>query len=107
VASKLRPEEVQSHLEEAADTARQYGRTFYGEAFNARVKQARQAAGFSGDEMARLLQVAPGTYRRYEGRRTNQSPTLLPHHLMDPFCTITKVRVEWLLTGKGKPGRKS
>lgn len=48
--------------------------------FAARTKEAREKAGFSQDEMAKLLRIDQGRYKNYELTRP------LPHFLVPQFC---------------------
>src|SRR5581483_3703613 len=68
--------------------------TRYRRQFFERVRAARVSAGKSPAEMAQLLRVPKDTYHRYETR------TLLPHHLMEIFCKLTRSDLDWLVTGK-------
>ena len=72
----------------------------YEEAFRRRVRNARALYTENPKEMARALGVREDTYYRYESR------TMLPHHLMQRFCEITGVTLEWLVNGP-KPGQPS
>lgn len=71
----------------------------YREAFVARVREAREAAGYSQDEMATLLGIEKDAYRRYEGPRSNQPPTLMPQDLITKFCIACHISERWLLSG--------
>lgn len=74
------------------------------EAFAERVAWAREAAGYTQEETALLLDISQARYSKYEGSRA----TLMPHALIPKFCLITRVSIEWLMTGQGKaPPRPS
>lgn len=73
--------------------AKQITATEYKDAFFERTKKAREDAGFSQPDMAKILQIKQGQYKQYEVR------TLLPHRYIEIFCTATKVSVQWLFTG--------
>lgn len=63
----------------------------------ARLKEARQLAGFSEPEMAELLEpaVRDRTIRNYEAGR-------VPTKYLRQWAELTGVSFEWLLTGKGE-----
>lgn len=61
--------------------------------FTIRVRAARVASGRSPAEVAQYLGVPTDTYLRWETR------ALLPHHLLAPFCEITRFDLYMLLTG--------
>lgn len=63
--------------------------------FLARTREARGAR--TQDEVARGLQISVNRYSKYESR------TMLPLHLLEPFCIVTQQDVYWLLTGKKRP----
>lgn len=66
-------------------------------AFIGRTKAAREASGYTQQEMGELLDGLPQDhYKQFEGR----SP--LPHHLIPRFSLLCRVNMLWLLTGKGK-----
>lgn len=67
------------------------------ERFVLRVKQRREAAGFTQIEMAAKLDTVKSTYAAYEVRN------YLPHELILPFCQLTETNVMWLLSGEGSP----
>jgi transcriptional regulator with XRE-family HTH domain len=69
------------------------------EGLSARVKLAREAAGFTQEEMALILGVTQTRLSKWEGARKSQ----IPHELMQRFCLATRVSIEWLITGEG-PG---
>ena len=72
----------------------------YREDFASRVKWARENAGYMQTEIAELLGISQPTYSKYE-TRGDTAVTLMPHHLIKPFCMITRVSQEWLLSGEG------
>jgi len=65
----------------------------YNSQFIKRVRAARELYTAEPKEMARALGVREDTYYRYEKR------TMLPHHLIQPFCELTGVSVDWLING--------
>src|ERR1039457_916561 len=71
-----------------------YTPTTYRNAFVQRVRAARTLAEKTPLEMAHLLDIPKDTYHRYETR------TLLPHHLLEPFCQLTGQDLTWLITGR-------
>lgn len=72
----------------------------YEEAFRRRVRAARALYTDEPKEMARALGVREDTYYRYETR------TMLPHYLIQRFCDITGVTVDYLIKGP-QPGQPS
>lgn len=74
--------------------------TAYEEAFRRRVRNARALRTDEPKEMARLLGVREDTYYRYETR------TMLPHYMIERFCQLTGVTVDWLIKGP-QPGQPS
>lgn len=71
------------------------GKSDYKQAFLARVRQARDARGYTQAEIAKLLNDMPQSkYEKYENR------SLLPHDLVPLFCLATGVDVHWLFTGQ-------
>lgn len=68
----------------------------YNTQFIKRVRAARELFTAEPKEMARALGVREDTYYRYEKR------TMLPHHLMQPFCELTGVSIDWLVNGPRK-----
>lgn len=71
-----------------ATTPAQYRTKFIG-----RTKAARTLSGYNPREIAELMAVPKDTYHRYETR------VLLPHHLIQQFCTLCGVEIDWLITG--------
>src|SRR5690242_10422032 len=71
----------------------------YRDAFVARVRQARTDAGYTQRAVAMLLGVEASTYNNYERGRGKESPTLMPMHLIERFCVLCQVPIDWLLTG--------
>lgn len=65
-----------------------------------RTESARVVSGLSRDELVERLveqtgtKIKPDTYKRWETR------TLMPHHLIIPFCEITGADPYMLLTGQ-------
>jgi len=74
--------------------------TAYEDAFRRRVRAARGLYTDEPKEMARRLGVREDTYYRYETR------TMLPHYLIEKFCEITGVTVDYLIKGP-QPGQPS
>jgi DNA-binding XRE family transcriptional regulator len=72
----------------------------YEESFRRRVRAARALYTEEPKEMARALGVREDTYYRYETR------TMLPHYLIERFCQITGVTVDYLIKGP-QPGQPS
>lgn len=68
----------------------------YKQGFVSRVATARNALGWKQWQMAEALDVPQDKYKQYEGR------SLMPHRLIQRFCLIAHVDMEWLLTGRGK-----
>lgn len=72
----------------------------YREEFLRRTESARLVSGLSREELVERLAEASGsrikldTYKRWETR------TLMPHHLIIPFCDITGADPYMLLTGQ-------
>ena len=62
--------------------------------FCTRVRTARKARGLTQAEMAAALGVGGEAYRAYEKR------TPLPHFLIERFCRIAGVEIEYLFTGR-------
>lgn len=67
--------------------------------FCARTKLARQEAGHTIESMATALVILKTTYAKYEYR------TPMPHHLVERFCLITQVDIDWLYTGTTRAPR--
>jgi transcriptional regulator with XRE-family HTH domain len=72
----------------------------YRDAFVARVRQARTDAGYTQRAVAMLLGVDASTYNNYERGRGKEPPTLMPMHLIERFCVLCQVPIDWLVTGK-------
>ena len=72
----------------------------YREAFVARVRQARTDAGYTQRAVAMLLGVDASTYNNYERGRGKEPPTLMPLHLIERFCVLCQVPIDWLVTAK-------
>lgn len=60
--------------------------------FLARTALARENAGFTQETMAAALGMEQSKYSKYEIR------TVLPHHLIIPFCSLCEVSLAWLYT---------
>jgi transcriptional regulator with XRE-family HTH domain len=71
----------------------------YRDAFVARVRQARTDAGYTQRAVAMLLGLDASTYNNYERGRGNEPPTLMPLHLIERFCVLCQVSIDWLVTG--------
>lgn len=69
--------------------------TDYKTDFLHRTKHAREKAGFTQEEIARVLQIPQDTYKQYEIR------SLLPHRYIGAFCAATRISETWLITGHG------
>jgi hypothetical protein len=65
----------------------------YRKQFIDRLRSLRVASGLTPDEIAQRLGVRMDTYQRWEKR------TLIPHHLIMPFCDATQADPYLLLTG--------
>lgn len=61
-----------------------------------RVRLAREEADLRQEDVARHIGVDRPTYTNYESRRS------MPHKYIPKFCEITKVNIEWLMTGTGE-----
>jgi transcriptional regulator with XRE-family HTH domain len=72
----------------------------YRDAFVARVRQTRTDAGYTQRAVAMLLDVDASTYNNYERGRGKGPPTLMPLHLIERFCVLCQVPIDWLVTGK-------
>src|SRR4029453_10485205 len=72
----------------------------YRDAFVARVRKARTDAGYTQRAVAMLLGVEASTYNNYERGRGKEPPTLMPLHLIERFCVLCQVPIDWLVTGK-------
>jgi transcriptional regulator with XRE-family HTH domain len=60
----------------------------------ARVKALRVAANMTAQQMATALKIPFERYKKYESR------TPLPHELIEQFALITRVSVEFVVTGR-------
>lgn len=67
----------------------------YKQQFIRRVREARVGATLKQWQVAQGMDIAQDYYKHYEVSR------LMPHHLMGKFCLVTRVNLEWLVTGKG------
>jgi transcriptional regulator with XRE-family HTH domain len=65
----------------------------------ARVKRARIEAGFTQDEMAKLLGVALPTYRTYEPERDPR----VPWTKLEDIAGLLRTTRHWLLQGDSPP----
>lgn len=66
------------------------------EEFIERTKRAREASGYTQEQMAGFLGIDQGRYKQYETR------SALPHVFIAKFCLLCRCEVHWLLTGLGK-----
>ena len=64
--------------------------------FLRRVREAREAVGYTQVEIATGLGIPQDHYKQYETR------SFMPHELIPRFCVITRVSTDWLLTGRGE-----
>jgi ribosome-binding protein aMBF1 (putative translation factor) len=62
--------------------------------FVQRVKEAREAMGWTQAVMADSLEIPLERYKKYEHR------SLLPHHLVAKFCKLTGCDIHYLMTGE-------
>lgn len=60
--------------------------------FLARTRAARLKSKLTQEQMADALGVEQSKYSKYEVR------TVLPHHLIIPFCSLCEVSLPWLFT---------
>ncbi len=67
------------------------------ESLNQRLRRLREARNISATEMARLIQVAPSTYRDWESGRGAKFPPLLR------ISQVFAISVTELVTGEEKP----
>lgn len=72
------------------------GATEFKDEFVLRTIHAREAQGFTQEQLAHLLGVSQPKYSKYEGR------TPLPHYLIERFCLACRIDENWLFTGRGK-----
>ena len=68
--------------------------SLFNAAYQARVREAREARKWTAEQMATALGIPADRYRKYETR----SP--LPAYLIERFCLIAGVDLHWLLTGR-------
>lgn len=66
----------------------------YKSAFLRRVKIMREATRLSQAKMAEKLEITEKAYAKYEAR------SLMPHHLIPRFCSLTGFDVWFMLTGE-------
>lgn len=64
--------------------------------FQARTREAREAAGYSQTRLAKLLGIEQGTYKQYESR----AGSMLPHDLLPLFCELCRVSLAWMYLGE-------
>ena len=69
----------------------------YKDEFIARLKHLRETKYKNQAEFARLLNLDPGTYNKYENR------TILPAHLLAPVARLLDVSLNYLITGDNAP----
>ena len=62
--------------------------------FVRRVKEAREAMGWTQAVMAESLGIPLERYKKYEHR------SLLPHYLVAKFCELTGCDMHYLMTGE-------
>ena len=67
----------------------------YHDEFLRRVREARNAVGYTQIEISDLLGIPQDKYKQYETR------SMMPHELIPRFCLATRISTEWLLTGRG------
>jgi transcriptional regulator with XRE-family HTH domain len=65
--------------------------------FVRRVKEAREAMGWTQAFMAESLGIPLERYKKYEQR------SLLPHYLIARFCQLTSCDIHYLMTGEHRP----
>jgi transcriptional regulator with XRE-family HTH domain len=70
--------------------------------FTERVRWARIARDLTQEEIAELLSITQDKYKHYEGSRTVEGRSYLPHDLVPKFCLATGVDAAWLFTEKGR-----
>jgi len=66
-------------------------------AFKARLRMARMASGLSQKQIADELGILENTYSKYE----NRNKSMLPGHLIVPFCDASGCDIIFLLSSKG------
>lgn len=69
------------------------------DAYCQRVRELREARGWTQEQMAEALNIPADRYRKYEGR----SP--LPPYLVERFALFVGRDVAFILTGKAAPIR--
>lgn len=84
-------------MDDTLPMAKDLTATAFTDAFQARVKAAREARGLTQDKLASGLGVDQGTYKQWETR----PGSLLPHEHVAAFCLICGVDFEWLFTARG------
>lgn len=77
------------------------GEAEFNEALCQRVRLLRKRRGMTSEQMAIALNVPKDRYRKYEYR----SP--LPPYLIERFALITGSSIEFVLTGREPPKRRS
>ena len=70
------------------------GETKYHDEFLRRVREAREAVGYTQVEIADLLGIPQDHYKQYETR------SMMPHELIPRFCLAARVSLDWLMTGR-------
>jgi transcriptional regulator with XRE-family HTH domain len=68
--------------------------TEFNRALFERVRELRQARGWTAEEMATALGITADRYRKYESR------TPIPHFLIERFALIVGRDLDYVLTGK-------
>lgn len=68
------------------------------QAIRARTKEVREASGDTQPKTAEKLGIDWTTYAKYETR------SVIPVELLDKFCEMYKVPVEYILTGRTSQG---
>jgi transcriptional regulator with XRE-family HTH domain len=71
-------------------------RAYYDD-FRARLRTIRDELGWSQADMADALNLSVDTYKKYESR------SKFPAYLFERLALITHRRIEYIVTGKGRP----
>lgn len=66
----------------------------YDQQFIERTRFARERAGYSQTEIAKLLDIPQDRYKQYETR------SKLPYQFVERFTLACRISIEWLMTGK-------
>ena len=69
-------------------------------AFKKRVKQAREEAGFTQQQVADVLGIKIDRYKKWE----NRGKSTMPVRFFQNFCQLTHTRAEWFQNGTGQRG---